>query len=123
MDGHLRQIIDYAATSGRGRERIVGPFVREHLANSGERDVHFACVWIVNCLVHFARVGHDGPYEVNPRAPFSRTLREMISGSAELSRLFVATPESLDYRPDLTPEQRRELESLAPPDWQADADV
>jgi hypothetical protein len=122
LTGHLRQIIQYA-DSGRGGGRVVGPFVAEALRRHGPRDVHFACVWVVNWLSANRGLGYAGPDELDPKAPFTRALREMISRSGELSGIFVTTPDSLDYRPGLAPELRREVERVVPKDWMHDVDV
>jgi hypothetical protein len=47
----------------------------------------------------------------------------MFSGSDQLSRLFVMTPDGLDYHPDLCEEQRSALEHSVPEDWLKNADV
>jgi hypothetical protein len=124
MKPHLLQIIEYMKTRATVNvPRIVGPFLQESLDLHGARDVHFACVWLIDFLAGNRHRGYRGPDSVPVEAPFGRALREMMSQSTELSGLLKLTPDGFDYNDDASEEVRRAAEGLVPADWGRDASV
>jgi hypothetical protein len=120
MAEHLREMIEYLESRDKS-QRVIGPFIQEQLVRSGERDVHFASMWLIEWLLYNASVGYRGAAEVPAKAPFALTLYDMISRSEQLSGLFIATANSLDYRPEVEADTRRQIEYLVPADFLRDA--
>jgi hypothetical protein len=85
--------------------------------------VHFSCVWLINWLVGRQRSGSSAPEKLPPKAPWIGALKGILAGSDELDGLFEVTGTTLDFRPEVTPAQRKTIQQSMPENWYEDADV
>src|SRR5215203_6102581 len=115
ITAHFREIVNFVGTEHTAS--VTGPFVAEQLGRHGPTEVHFAFMWMLNWLLRSRVLGYRGAEALPPAAPFSRALHEIVSSSDQLSALFATSPTSLDYRAELGPEARHELEASVTGDF------